>query len=86
MNFFEFGEVDVNAGDIRLKPQRFQIGRLRLIQLAQFLEHVAHVVVGVGEVRLERERLPIMRKRTVEVAALEGDAAHQINPVVIVGV
>ena len=61
-----------------------QIGVLRLLQLAELLEHVAHVVVGVGEVGLERQRAPIMGKRGVEIAALEGDAAHQVDGVVVV--
>ena len=59
---------------------------LRLLQLAEFLEHVAHVVVGVGEVRLERERAAVMRERSVKLAALEGDAAHQVDGVVVVRV
>ncbi len=57
---------------------------MRLVQLAELLQHIAHIVIGVGEIGLERERAPIMRERRVQVAALEGDAAHQIDGVVIV--
>ncbi len=83
-NFFEFGEVDIDAGDVRIERKRLQIGVLRLLQSAEFFERVAHIVVGVGEVGLERQRAPIMRERGVKFAALEGDASHQVDGVVVV--
>ena len=84
--FFRIGQIDVDAGDIRIEPERFEIGLLRLVQLAEFFQHVAHVVVGVGEVGLERERAPVMLERRVQIAALEVDAAHHVGDIVIVRV
>ncbi len=54
--------------------------------MAELLQHVAHVVVGVGEIGLEHKRAAVVGERGFEVAALEGDAAHQIDGVVIVRV
>ena len=84
--FLGVREIDIDAGDVRIEPDRLQIGVLRLLQLAELFEHVAHIVVGVGEIGLERERAPVMRERGGKVAALEGDAARQIDGVMIVGV
>ena len=63
--FLGVGEVDVDAGDVGIEPQRLQKGIVRLAQLAEFLERVAHVVVGVGEIGLERQRAPVVRQRIV---------------------
>ena len=59
---------------------------MRLLQTAELLERVAHVVVGVGEVGLEGKRAAVMGDRRVRIAALEGDAAHQVDGVVVVRV
>ncbi len=84
--FLGVREIDVDAGDIRIEPDRLQIGVVGFLQLAELFEHVAHIVVGVGKVGLERKRAPVGSERGGEIAALEGDAAHQIDGVMIVGV
>jgi hypothetical protein len=80
------GEVDVDAGDVRIEADRLEKRLLRLVELAEFLEHVADVVVDVGEIGLQRQRPPIIGERGFEIAAFEGDAAHLVDGVVVVGV
>ena len=84
--FLRIGEIDVDAGDVRIEAKRLQKGVVRLLQMAELFEHVAHIVVGVGEIGLEHKRAAVVGKRRFEIAALEGDAAHQVDSVVVVGV
>jgi hypothetical protein len=84
--FFGIGKVDINAGNIRIEADGLQIGLLRLLQLAELFEHVAHIVVGIGKVGLERKRAAVKRARRAKVAAFERNPACQIHRIVIVGI
>ena len=69
-----------------IELQRIDVRLPRLVQLAEFFQHVAHIVVGVGKVGLERERSTIMLERRFQIAALEVDAAHHVDDIVVVGI